>query len=306
MPTRFTPGTVSFRRIAHFADVLAECNLAFIGPTADTIRKMGNKAEARRDGGGGGGSRAPRQRGADRGGRRRGRDGGEGRLPGDPEGLGRRRRPRDAGGPRTSRRSLNFYPLCRNEAEKAFGNGDVYLEKYLDEPRHIEFQVFGDKHGNIVHLGERECSIQRRHQKLIEESPSPALDDGAARRDGRGGGEGRARRRLPRRRHGRVPPRRRPDVLLHGDEHPDPGGAPGDGEGDRARPREGADPRGGRGEALAGHAARPLPACEATPSSSGSTPRIRRHSLRRPGGSRPSTCRGGPACGSTRPRTRTT
>jgi acetyl-CoA carboxylase biotin carboxylase subunit len=71
----------------------------------------------------------------------------------------------------------NALRTAQREAEAAFGNGDVYVEKYLKNPRHIEFQIIGDHHGNVVHLGERECSIQRRHQKLLEESPSPALSD---------------------------------------------------------------------------------------------------------------------------------
>ena len=69
----------------------------------------------------------------------------------------------------------NAFRTASHEAEKAFGNPSVYIEKYLEEPRHIEIQVMGDRHGNVVHFGERDCSIQRRHQKLVEESPSPAI-----------------------------------------------------------------------------------------------------------------------------------
>ena len=65
---------------------------------------------------------------------------------------------------------------ARSEAQQAFGTPDVYAEKFIEHPRHIEYQVLGDQHGQIIHLGERECSIQRRHQKLVEESPSPAID----------------------------------------------------------------------------------------------------------------------------------
>src|SRR5205085_8348858 len=76
------------------------------------------------------------------------------------------------------------FRTAQREAAAAFGVGDVYLEKYVDSPRHIEFQILGDQYGNIVHLGERECSIQRRYQKLVEESPSPALTDKMRRKMG--------------------------------------------------------------------------------------------------------------------------
>ena len=69
------------------------------------------------------------------------------------------------------------FTIAQNEAESNFGNPDVYIEKYIEAPRHVEFQIMADQYGNVIHLGERDCSIQRRHQKLLEEAPSPALND---------------------------------------------------------------------------------------------------------------------------------
>ncbi|MCG2590080.1 acetyl-CoA carboxylase biotin carboxylase subunit [Rhodohalobacter sulfatireducens] len=69
----------------------------------------------------------------------------------------------------------NAFNTCRNEAEAAFGNAEVYIEKFIEDPRHIEIQILGDQHGNVIHLGERECSLQRRHQKILEEAPSPVM-----------------------------------------------------------------------------------------------------------------------------------
>jgi acetyl-CoA carboxylase biotin carboxylase subunit len=85
---------------------------------------------------------------------------------------------------RTPEELPQLFRMAMREAAAAFGNGDVYVEKYLENPRHIEFQIIGDHHGNLVHLGERECSIQRRHQKLVEESPSPVLTDKVRRKMG--------------------------------------------------------------------------------------------------------------------------
>ena len=71
----------------------------------------------------------------------------------------------------------DLYDVAYQEALNGFGNGDLYIEKFIQEPRHIEIQILADTMGNVIHFGERDCSIQRRHQKLIEESPSPAVDD---------------------------------------------------------------------------------------------------------------------------------
>ena len=168
------PGYGFLAENAHFAEIVAECGLTFIGPSADAIRMMGNKSEARRTMAANEvpilpGSDGPLQSSdealvlakeigfpvilkASAGGGGRGM-----RLAGDADELQR------------------AYDTAWNEAERAFGDPTLYLEKYLENPRHIEFQVLADSTGRVVHLGERECSIQRRHQKIIEEAPSVAL-----------------------------------------------------------------------------------------------------------------------------------
>jgi len=169
------PGYGFLAENAHFAEIAGECRITFIGPSPEAIRLMGDKAVARETARSSGVPILPGSDGpvktfeeavaiaavigfpvilkAAAGGGGRGM-----RICGDEAGL------------------QSAFETARSEAERAFGSADVYIEKYLERPRHIEIQVFGDTQGRIVALGERECSIQRRHQKLIEESPSPVID----------------------------------------------------------------------------------------------------------------------------------
>ena len=177
------PGYGFLSENSRFAEILADCRITFIGPSPEAIRTMGDKALARKTMARAGVPTLP---------------GSSGALESLDEGVELARKvgypvilKASAGGggrgmrvARNERELTDFYEIARNEADKAFGNAEVYLEKYLVSPRHIEFQVFGDRQGHIAHLGERECSIQRRHQKLLEESPSAALDEGLRQRMG--------------------------------------------------------------------------------------------------------------------------
>jgi acetyl-CoA carboxylase biotin carboxylase subunit len=168
------PGYGFLAENANFAEICAASGITFIGPTPDQIRTMGDKAAARQamiacD--------VPV-------------------VPGTPGGVEdvdealafaesigfpviiKAAAGGGGKGMRVAKDADDFarsFQLARSEALSAFGNGEVYVEKYLTRSRHIEFQIFGDQHGNVIHLGERDCSVQRRHQKLVEESPSPAM-----------------------------------------------------------------------------------------------------------------------------------
>src|SRR6202789_3230688 len=168
------PGYGFLAENAHFAEVCESCNIKFIGPKPMSIRKMGDKAVARE---------TARKAG----------------VPITPGSAGIVETDQDAlkvakqigypvmikavagGGGRGMRQAHNDVSLvqgfnaARMEAEKAFNNGALYMEKLIEHPHHIEFQVLADQYGKIVHVGERDCSIQRRNQKLLEESPSPLL-----------------------------------------------------------------------------------------------------------------------------------
>ena len=169
------PGYGFLSENAHFAEICDSCQITFIGPKPAAIRAMGDKMAARETA----------------------RKAGVPIIPGTQQAI----KDKDealrvakkikypviikataGGGGRGMRvchnevRLVSALMTCQHEAEKAFGNAAVYIEKYLERSRHIEFQILADNHGNMIHLYERDCSIQRRHQKLLEEAPSPALD----------------------------------------------------------------------------------------------------------------------------------
>ena len=169
------PGYGFLSENARFAEVLEHHHIAFIGPKAEHIRIMGDKIEAKRTAKRLGIPCVP---------------GSEGGVTDEGEAM---RIAKDIGFPviikaaaggggrgmkvaRTEADLVHALQTARTEAKAAFGDDAVYIEKYLEKPRHIEIQVLGDGHGNAIHLGERDCSLQRRHQKVWEEGPSPALN----------------------------------------------------------------------------------------------------------------------------------
>jgi acetyl-CoA carboxylase biotin carboxylase subunit len=168
------PGYGFLSENANFAEVCEASHINFIGPSPDMLRLMGEKEHARREMAAAGLPVVPGSDGivgdADAATSEAARIGYPLIIKASAGGGGR--------GMRIVRHKGELLPLwetARHEAQQAFGVADVYLEKFIERPRHIEFQVLGDRNGNVLHLGERECSIQRRHQKLVEESPSMAL-----------------------------------------------------------------------------------------------------------------------------------
>jgi len=169
------PGYGFLAEDAHFAEICESCKIKFIGPTPENMRRMGDKMAAKDSA----------------------KKAGVATIPGSKTVIKTKEealkiakelkypvivKAAAGGGGKGMRichndvRLISALLTAQREAEAAFGNPDVYIEKYIEQPRHIEIQILGDTHGHIIHLGERDCTIQRRHQKLVEETPSPVLD----------------------------------------------------------------------------------------------------------------------------------
>lgn len=177
------PGYGFLSENVNFADVCESCGITFIGPPLEAIERMGNKALARQTMIEAGVPVVPGSEGVVK-------DMDEAVRIGEEIGYPVLIKASAGGGGRGMRVAHNREDLVKsiaaaqNEAQAAFGDGAVYMEKYVEQPRHIEFQILGDRHGNIINLGERDCSIQRRNQKLLEEAPSTALTPSLRRRMG--------------------------------------------------------------------------------------------------------------------------
>ncbi len=171
------PGYGFLSENADFAERVERSGFIFIGPTPEVIRKMGDKVTAIRTMKAAGIPCVPGSDGP------LGEDGDENLRIAREIGYPVIIKASGGGGGRGMRvvhseaALLGAINVTRNEALAAFGNAEVYMEKFLERPRHIEFQVLADHHGNVIHLGERDCSMQRRHQKVIEEAPAPGIDD---------------------------------------------------------------------------------------------------------------------------------
>ena len=169
------PGYGFMSERADFAEICAEHNIKFIGPSPKSMQLMGDKATARKT--------MTEKNVPITPGTGIITDINEAKISAKKFGYPVIVKATAGGGGKGMRVANNDseleqnITLCRQEAEKFFGNPDVYMEKYLVNPRHIEVQIIADKFGNVVHLGERDCSIQRRHQKLVEEAPSPAVSE---------------------------------------------------------------------------------------------------------------------------------
>ena len=177
------PGFGFLSENARFAELCEKCNITFIGPSADIINRMGNKSEARKTMMDAGVPVVP-------GGKEAVHEVEEARLVAEKLGYPVMIKASSGGGGkgmRISRGSEDFDANFQNaqmESIKGFSDDTMYIEKYIEKPRHIEFQIMADKFGNVVHLGERDCSIQRRHQKVLEESPSAAISEELRRKMG--------------------------------------------------------------------------------------------------------------------------
>lgn len=168
------PGYGFLAENPHFSQLCQECGIVFIGPGREAIEKMGDKSTAKETMKAAGVPTVP---------------GTDGLVEDVDQALSVAKeigypviiKATAGGGGKgmrvayTEEELVKALSLAQREAETAFGNPGVYLEKYLEEPRHVEIQIMADRYGNVIHLGERDCSIQRRHQKLLEEAPSPAL-----------------------------------------------------------------------------------------------------------------------------------